>query len=92
MCIYSIITDCHNSVIYYSACTYLFIVQSSRRVNGEKKSRHVANEQGIEGSTSHHADDGQPHLSGVLRWPATKSDTQHVRYCLEKSPGVFLSY
>lgn len=71
---------------------YLFIVQSSRGVNGEKQGRHVANEQGIEGSAGHHTDDGQPHLGGVLGRPATKSDTQHVRYRLEESPGVFLSY
>lgn len=53
---------------------YLFSVEPAGGVNGEQQGGHVANEEGIKGSPHHHADDGQPGLSDILRGPPTKAN------------------
>ena len=75
----------------YTNCrSHLLIVNPPRVVDGQDEVRHAANVEGVEHGPNGHADDGQPHLSNILRWPSSKANAQHVGYGLEECPRVLL--
>ena len=72
--------------------SHLLIVNPPRVVNGQDEVRHAANVEGVEHGPNGHADDGQPHLSNILRRPSSKANAQHVGNGLEECPRVLLKH
>ena len=70
--------------------SYLFTVESFRRVERLNERCWVSDEQSVARGPGQHTDHGQPDVCRALRRVPTEPDTQHVWQRLEQCPCVLL--